>query len=206
MEEVKWLTWAKQIQAISQNGLAYGKDIYDIERYEQLRSLSIEILNTYTTVDSNQITDLFANETGYATPKVDVRGVIFQDDKILLVKEKADGAWALPGGWADIGLSPREIVVKEVKEESGFDVVPRRLLAVLDKNKHYHAPSPYHVYKIFILCDIIGGSAMEGMETSEVNFFDRFNLPQLSEERNTYGQVQIMFDKGLQANSEVVFD
>ena len=206
MEEVKWLTWAKQIQAISQNGLAYGKDIYDIERYEQLRSLSIEILNTYTKVDSNQIADLFANETGYATPKVDVRGVIFQDDKILLVKEKADGAWALPGGWADIGLSPREIVVKEVKEESGFDVVPRRLLAVLDKNKHHHLPSPYHVYKIFILCDINGGSAMEGMETSEVNFFDRSNLPQLSEERNTYGQVQIMFDKGLQANSEVVFD
>lgn len=206
MEEVKWLTWAKQIQAISQIGLAYGKDIYDIERYEQLRSLSVEIVNTYTKVDSDQITDLFANETGYATPKVDVRGVIFQDDKILLVKEKADGAWALPGGWADIGLSPREIVVKEVKEESGFDVVPRRLLAVLDKNKHYHAPSPYHVYKIFILCDIIGGSAMEGMETSEVKFFDRSNLPQLSEERNTYGQVQLMFDKGLQANSEVVFD
>lgn len=206
MEEVKWLTWAKQIQAISQNGLAYGKDIYDIERYEQLRSLSIEILNTYTKVDSNQITDLFAKETGYATPKVDVRGVIFQDNKILLVKEKADGAWALPGGWADIGLSPREIVVKEVKEESGFDVVPRRLLAVLDKNKHHHLPSPYHVYKIFILCDITGGSATEGMETSEVNFFDRSDLPQLSEERNTYGQVQIMFDKGLQANSEVVFD
>ena len=206
MEEVKWLTWAKQIQAISQIGLAYGKDIYDIERYEQLRSLSVEIVNTYTKVDSDQITDLFANETGYATPKVDVRGVIFQDDKILLVKEKADGAWALPGGWADIGLSPREIVVKEVKEESGFDVVPRRLLAVLDKNKHYHAPSPYHVYKIFILCDIIGGSAMEGMETSEVKFFDRSNLPQLSEERNTYGQVQLMFDKGLQDNSEVVFD
>ena len=206
MEEVKWLTWAKQIQAISQIGLAYGKDIYDIERYEQLRSLSVEIVNTYTKVDSDQITDLFANETGYATPKVDVRGVIFQDDKILLVKEKADGAWALPGGWADIGLSPREIVVKEVKEESGFDVVPRRLLAVLDKNKHYHAPSPYHVYKIFILCDIIGGSAMEGMETSEVKFFDRSNLPQLSEERNTYGQVQLMFDKGLQANSEVIFD
>ena len=206
MEEVKWLTWAKQIQAISQIGLAYGKDIYDIERYEQLRSLSVEIVNTYTKVDSDQITDLFANETGYATPKVDVRGVIFQDDKILLVKEKADGAWALPGGWADIGLSPREIVVKEVKEESGFDVVPRRLLAVLDKNKHYHAPSPYHVYKIFILCEIMGGSAMEGMETSEVKFFDRSNLPQLSEERNTYGQVQLMFDKGLQANSEVVFD
>ncbi|WIV20330.1 NUDIX hydrolase [Paenibacillus polygoni] len=206
MEEVKWLTWAKQIQAISQNGLAYGKDIYDIERYEQLRSLSVEILNTYTKVDSNQITDLFASETGYATPKVDVRGVIFQDNKILLVKEKADGAWALPGGWADIGLSPREIVVKEVKEESGFDVVPRRLLAVLDKNKHHHAPSPYHVYKIFICCDIIGGSAMEGMETSEVNFFDRSNLPQLSEERNTYGQVQLMFEKGLQANSEVIFD
>ncbi|GIP42994.1 ADP-ribose pyrophosphatase [Paenibacillus sp. J45TS6] len=206
MEEVKWLTWAKQIQAISQIGLAYGKDIYDIERYEQLRSLSVEIVNTYTKVDSDQITDLFANETGYATPKVDVRGVIFQDDKILLVKEKADGAWALPGGWADIGLSPREIVVKEVKEESGFDVVPRRLLAVLDKNKHYHAPSPYHVYKIFILCEIMGGSAMEGMETSEVKFFDRSNLPQLSEERNTYGQVQLMFDKGLQANSEVIFD
>ncbi|WP_211748631.1 NUDIX hydrolase [Paenibacillus sp. Marseille-Q4541] len=206
MEEVKWLTWAKQMQAISQNGLAYCKDIYDIERYEQLRSLSIEILNTYTEVDSNRIVDLFAKETGYATPKVDIRGVIFQDNKILLVKEKADGAWALPGGWADVGLSPREIVVKEVKEESGFDVAPKRLLAVLDKNKHHHLPSPYHVYKIFILCEIIGGSAEEGMETSEVQFFDRANLPQLSEERNTCEQVQIMFDKGLNVTSEVMFD
>lgn len=206
MMEPKWLTWAKQIQAISQTGLTYSRDIYDIERYEQLRQLSVEMLESYTTVDSRRIRDLFAHETGYATPKVDIRGVVFQDKKILLVKEKADGAWALPGGWADIGLSPREMVVKEVKEESGFDVLPKKLLSVLDKNKHNHPPSPFHVYKMFILCEIVGGKAEEGLETSQVAFFDRDRLPELSVERNTYEQMESMFDLGLGSNDEVIFD
>lgn len=112
-----WLEWAKQIQAISQAGLAYSKDMYDLERFEMLRELSVDILSRYTEVETEKVRSLFANDTGYATPKVDVRGAVFQDDRILLVRERIDGAWALPGGWADIGLSPKEVVVK--KSEGG---------------------------------------------------------------------------------------
>ncbi|WP_152391879.1 NUDIX hydrolase [Paenibacillus guangzhouensis] len=192
--QLKWLEWAKQIQAISQNGLAYSKDIYDIERFEQLRDLSIEIMREYTDLDSEQIRSLFANETGYATPKVDVRGVVFRNNQILLVRERLDGAWALPGGWADVGLSPKEVVVKEIREESGFEVEAVRLLGVIDKKFHPHPPSPFHVYKFFILCDIIGGEAQEGMETLQVEFFDEAFLPQLSTERNTEQQVRRLFE------------
>jgi ADP-ribose pyrophosphatase YjhB (NUDIX family) len=205
-ENLKWLEWAKQIQAISQSGLAYCKDVYDIERYEQLRTLSTEILAEYTEVDKTLIRDLFANETGYATPKVDVRGVIFKEDAILLVREKSDGSWALPGGWADIGLSPSEIAIKEVKEESGFEVIPIKLLAILDKNKHSHPPSPTHVYKIFILCGIVGGRAEEGVETSKVDFFKKEKLPILSEERNTYEQIELMFKLKENMHLGPVFD
>ena len=116
---LKWLEWAKQIQAVAQTGLAYSRDVYDLERFEQLRALSVEIMREYTNVETELLTALFAGEDGYATPKVDVRGVIFQENQILLVREKAEGEWSLPGGWADIGLSPSEIAVKEVREESG---------------------------------------------------------------------------------------
>ncbi|MGZ7440489.1 NUDIX hydrolase [Paenibacillus sp. TH7-28] len=200
-----WLEWAKQIQAISQAGLAYSKDMYDLERFEMLRDLSVDILNRYTEVETEKIRSLFAAETGYATPKVDVRGVVFQDDRILLVKERIDGAWALPGGWADIGLSPKEIAVKEVKEESGLEVVPVRLMAVLDKKFHQHPPEPWHVYKLFILCGIAGGEAEPGMETLQVGFFGKDELPPLSVERNTLQQIQKLFALRHQPN-EVWFD
>lgn len=122
-------------------------------------------MSEYTTLDPHLVKELFANETGYATPKVDIRAVIFQNDQLLLVKEKQDGKWALPGGCADIGLSPTEVAVKEAKEESGFDVHAVKLLAVHDKKCHPHPPSPYHVYKLFIACDIIGGQAKTGTES-----------------------------------------
>lgn len=172
---LKWLDWAKEIQAISQAGLEYTRDVYDKERFEQLRELSIKIMQEYTEAGDEKIRTLFASETGYQTPKVDVRGVIFQEGKLLLVKEKADGAWALPGGWADIGLSPAEVVVKEVKEEAGYEVRATRLLAVLDKKFHNHPPSAFHVYKMFIQCDITGGTAGVGTETSAVGFSRRTN-------------------------------
>ncbi|WP_059045510.1 NUDIX hydrolase [Paenibacillus rubinfantis] len=199
-----WLEWAKQIQAISQAGLAYSKDMYDLERFEMLRELSVDILSRYTEVETEKVRSLFANDTGYATPKVDVRGVVFHDDRILLVRERIDGAWALPGGWADIGLSPKEVAVKEVKEEAGLTVVPVRLLAVLDKKFHEHPPEAYHIYKMFILCEIAGGQAEAGMETLEVGFFGRNELPPLSIERNTSKQIDRLFD--LRQDSEVWLD
>lgn len=205
--ERKWLEWAKQIQAISQTGLAYSKDMYDIERFEMLRKLSVEIMNEYTDAGEEKITELFAREEGYATPKVDVRGVVFRDGKILLVKERSDGAWALPGGWADIGLSPKEVAVKEVKEESGLDVRAVRLLGVIDKKFHDHPPSPFHTYKMFILCELTGGEAMhDGMETTQVGFFAEDELPELSAERNTVQQVSRMFDYWRHPDAEPMLD
>ncbi|MNJ36998.1 hypothetical protein D3C77_318030 [compost metagenome] len=189
----KWLEWAKQIQALAQTGLAYTKDVYDAERYELLREISVDILDSYTTVDREIIELSFANERGYATPKVDIRGVVFKDNKVLLVREKHDGGWALPGGWGDIGLSPSEVAVKEIKEEAGYEVRPVRLLAVLDKKFHQHPPEPYHVYKIFIQCEIVGGEAAAGLETNGVAFYEENHLPQLSLQRNTEEQIKTMF-------------
>ncbi|WP_449619569.1 NUDIX hydrolase [Robertmurraya sp. Marseille-Q9965] len=191
--EPKWLEWAKQMQSIAQAGLTYSKDIYDIERFEQIRDMSIDILSKYTDMDETIIRDLFANETGYATPKVDVRAVVFRENKILMVRENMDGDWALPGGWGDIGLTPGEVAVKEVKEEAGFEVKATRLLGILDKKCHPHPPSPYHVYKIFIQCEIIGGQAEEGLETSAVGFFAENELPPLSVARNTESQIKWVF-------------
>ena len=146
----QWLQWAKRIQAIAQTGIAFSKDIYDIERYEELRNISVEIIAKHTDLEIGKIKDLFADAKGYQTPKVDIRGVVFRNGQILMVKEKNDNKWALPGGFCDVGLSPSENVVKEIKEESGFIVKPIRLLALLDKNKHPHPPDLQHYYKIFI--------------------------------------------------------
>lgn len=204
--EHQWLEWAKKIQSIAQIGLTYGKDVYDLERYEELRQLSVEMMAAYTDTKFERIPDLFANETGYATPKVDIRAVVFREGKLLLVREKIDGAWSLPGGWADIGLTPAEVAVKEVREESGFDVKPVRLLGILDKKCHPHPPSPYHVYKIFIRCDITGGQASQGVETSDVGFFGPDELPELSTERNTAGQIGRMFEFWHRPDAPVLLD
>ena len=204
--ESSWLEWAKQLQAIAQAGLTYSKDVYDIERFEAIRHLSVEILAKHTEVDSSIIKDLFANETGYATPKVDIRAAVFKNNKILLVKEKTDGKWSLPGGWGDIGLSPSEVAVKEVKEESGFDVKATKLIAVFDKKFHGHPPSPSHVYKLMIQCEIIGGHAAQGIETSDVQFFAEDTLPPLSLPRNTEAQIQLAFKHLYNPKESVYFD
>ncbi|WP_232278736.1 NUDIX hydrolase [Paenibacillus sp. 481] len=204
--EEKWLEWAKQIQAIAQTGLTYCKDVYDLERYEMLREMSVDILANYTFASKDQVRMSFANETGYATPKVDVRAVVFKGNQILLVREKVDGAWALPGGWADIGCSPTEVAVKEVSEEAGFTVKAKRLLAVLDKKYHQHPPEPYHVYKLFIECEIVGGEAAVGTETSAVQFFAEHDLPSLSLERNTPAQIRTMFEFLKDPHKTVIVD
>lgn len=204
--EPKWLDWAKQLQSIAQAGLTYSKDVYDLERFELIRNLSVEILSKQTDMDMTVIKDLFASETGYATPKVDIRAVVFKNNKILMVKEKTDGDWALPGGWADIGLTPSEVAVKEVKEESGLDVKAIKLLGVLDKKCHPHPPSLYHVYKIFIHCEIIGGQLMAGIETSAVKFFDENELPALSIARNTKTQIDMAFKNFNNPEEPVYFD
>ncbi|WP_059174045.1 NUDIX hydrolase [Bacillus sp. FJAT-27445] len=204
--EPKWLEWAKQLQSIAQAGLTYSKDVYDLERFEEIRKISVEIMSQHTSLKANIIADLFANETGYATPKVDIRAVVFRESKILMVKENTDGGWSLPGGWADIGLTPSEVAVKEVKEESGFNVKVLKLIGVLDKKCHPHPPSPYHTYKLFFQCEIIGGEAKEGIETSAVGFFSENGLPPLSIERNTKSQIQLAFKHLHNPKEPVWFD
>ncbi|NHM34083.1 NUDIX hydrolase [Neobacillus terrae] len=204
--EPKWLDWAKQLQSIAQAGLTYSKDIYDLERFELLRNMSVEILSQYTDMDKAVIRDLFANETGYATPKIDIRAVVFRDNKILMVRENTDGDWSLPGGWGDIGLTPSEVAIKEVKEESGFDVKAIKLIAVMDKKCHPHPPSAYHVYKMFIQCEIIGGQPKEGIETSAVQFFTENELPSLSIARNTESQIKLAFKHLRNPDEPVYFD
>ncbi|WKA53075.1 NUDIX hydrolase [Planococcus shixiaomingii] len=203
---VKWLEWAQRIQSISQAGLAFSKDVYDIERFEELKAISLEIMQEHTGQDMEKIISLFANETGYQTPKVDIRGAVFLNGQILMVNENIDGKWSLPGGFCDIGLSPAENIVKEIKEESGYDVVPVKLLALLDMNKHAHPTQPFHYYKVFIQCIIVGGQAENGLETKGVQFFNENALPDLSLNRNTAAQIGLLFDFLRDPQKETVFD
>lgn len=204
--EYRWLQWAQRIQAIAQTGLTYAKDGYDLERYEELREISIEMIMEQTGQPYTLVKELFASETGYATPKVDVRGVVFENGKLLMVKERSDGKWALPGGWADIGYTPKESVVKEIREETGLEVRAVRLLAVLDKKCHPHPPEPHYVYKMFIECERIGGQLQESLETSEAAFFGEDELPELSQNRNTESQIRFMFEYMRDPGKEIVLD
>lgn len=204
--EPKWLTWAKQLQSIAQAGLTYSKDKFDIERFQQIRNLSVDILKEYTEMNSEKIKDLFCNETGYQTPKIDIRGAIFKEDKILLVKESIDGRWSIPGGWAEFNLSIKENIVKEVKEEAGLNVTPKRLLAVLDRNKHNEPPTAYGTYKIFVLCEVIDGVFEKNIETEESGFFSLTDLPPLSVERNTKEQLIMCFESRSNDNFFTIFD
>ncbi|HLZ61459.1 MAG TPA: NUDIX hydrolase [Ktedonosporobacter sp.] len=202
----QWLRWAKALQAIAQTGLTYTKDPYDIERYEQLREIAFEIMAQHTETDIKQIYTLFQSETGHATPKVDVRAAAFRDNTILLVKERSDGGWTLPGGWADIGESASTAVVREVREESGYQVLATRLLAVYDRDKHGHPPLPYYVYKFFFECEIVGGSPTSSKETDEVGFFALDELPSLSIDRVTPAQIKRLFELHHDPGSATDFD
>lgn len=191
--EPQWIRWAKRIQALAQTGLTFASDPYDLERYRALRELAVEMLAAHTELlcdaDRVRLEELFAGERGYPTPKVDVRAAVFRDGRVLLVKERSDGRWSLPGGWADVGSSPSEMAVREVAEEAGYRVRPVRLLAVWDNSRHHGRPVAYAVYKICIACDLTGGRPEGGIETEEVGWFAVGELPPLSVTRITPGQV-----------------
>ncbi len=182
MEE-KWLTWAKQLQAMAQSGLAYTDNKYDMERYEQMRDLSVEIMDHYTEAGEEKIRELFCNETGYQTPKVDVRGAVFKDDAILLVKESLDGRWSMPGGWADVGLSICQNVEKEMVEEAGLVVKATRLVGIFDWLKSKKC-TPFSIYKAFMLCEVKGGNFVPNIETEAAEYFPLDQLPPLSHRIN----------------------
>lgn len=201
-----WLSIAKRLQAISQAGLEFGENKYDLERYQFIRDISVEIMHNYTDAPIEQITSLFASEKGYQTPKVDVRGVVFRNGKLLMVKEGVDGKWTLPGGWAEVGHSPFENARKEVKEEAGLDVKPLQLIGVFDKEKHGHPIDKYHVYKLFILCEDLGGDIFPGMETLDVKWIGKEEKLELSTPRITQEQINYMFSFTEKAFDKVFCD
>jgi ADP-ribose pyrophosphatase YjhB (NUDIX family) len=170
--------------------------MYDRERYEGLRHLAAEMMGTMSDADVTTIEGLFAQQSGYATPKVDVRGAIFQDGKILLVQERIDhDRWTLPGGWADVNQSAAECVVREVREEAGLEVRAVKLAAVYDRGRHpYNPPFPFHIYKMFFICEALGGHPAPGPETSGVGFFGPDDLPELSLSRVLDIHIRRMFD------------
>jgi ADP-ribose pyrophosphatase YjhB (NUDIX family) len=203
----KWLTWARQLQSLAQAGIEYTSNLYDRERYERIRALSVEILNEYTEIDNTVLYNLFANETGYQTPKVDVRAAIFNNvNEILMVREKLDNKWSLPGGWADIGLTLSENIIKETLEEAGAEIIPKRVIAIFDRNKHINDDFPYSAYKIFVECDFIRGKFADNLETLEHGFFNLETLPELSEGRNTANQIAICFKARDEKTFEAIFD
>ncbi len=187
-----WLTWAIEIQSIAQNGLAYCKNIYDIERYERLRDIAAEMLSYKTDIPVEKVKSLFCHEQGYQTPKIDSRAAIFKHDKILLVQEN-DGLWSLPGGWVDVLETIDSNTVKEVKEEAGLDVKPRFLIAIHAQHKRNYPPFAYRVLKAFVMCELLGGKFQHNSETLQSAYFTLDELPEMNNEKNTKEQVELCF-------------
>ena len=201
----QWLEWAIELQSLAQAGLTYGKDIFDRERYERIREISAEIMAYKTDIPVQKVKDLFCNETGYQTPNLDTRAAIFQNGKILLVKENS-GKWSLPGGWVDVNVSVKENTIKEVKEEAGLDVTADKVIAIQDRSKHNLPVYAYGVCKIFVLCTIIGGAFKENIETTGFAYFSENELPELATEKNNEEQVKMCFEAYRTKKWSTLFD
>jgi ADP-ribose pyrophosphatase YjhB (NUDIX family) len=202
----KWLKWVSELQSIAQAGLTFGENQYDIDRYQQIRDLTVEILHEYTEISHEKIRDLFANETGYQTPKVDIRAAVFKDEKILLVKEKIDGAWSMPGGWADVNSTVSDSAIRECLEEAGAIVKPKRIIAIQLANKHNNPSCPYSIYKIFAECELIKSNFVDNTETLDASFFSIDSLPTLSTDRTTVKQIEMCFKARKHKVFETLFD
>jgi ADP-ribose pyrophosphatase YjhB (NUDIX family) len=181
-----WLAWAREIQSLCQTGLAFSSSGYETQRYQRLQEIAAEITAAHTGESVAELAANFSAQPGYATAKIDVRGAVVRGGRILLVQERQDERWCLPGGWADVGDIPSEMVAREVWEESGFEVAPRKVLAVFDANRGGRPMEFYHAYKIIFLCEIIGGEARPSDETMAVDFFDFDKLPDLSQMRTNH--------------------
>ena len=178
-----WLAWARELQALAQTGLTFTGGHYDTLRYSRLIELAAEITAAHTGGLSVELAADFLKQPGYATPKIDVRGAVVRDGRILLVQERVDGKWCMPGGWADIDEVPSAMVAREVLEESGFLVEPRKVVGVFDANRSGTPREFFHAYKIVFLCDIVGGEARGSDETLAAEFFPFDSLPPLSSQR-----------------------
>jgi ADP-ribose pyrophosphatase YjhB (NUDIX family) len=202
------LEWARKVQAIAQNGLAFTKDEFDRERFQQLQSLVSQILTSELSITPGQLAGIWQGEEGYATPKVDVRGGVFKQDTVLMVRERSDGRWTLPGGWVDVGDGPAFAVEREIREESGYLAKAIKLAAVFDRSnpKHGHPPTILHIYKLFFICELTGGTATLSNETDGVEFFPVSQLPPLSSGRATQSQIERLYQHHLNRNLPTDFD
>ena len=202
------LQWARKVQAIAQNGLTFTRDPFDRERYEQLQELVTTILTSHLPITPDQLQALWVGDDGYATPKIDVRGGVFDEDKVLLVRERSDGKWTLPGGWVDIGDGPSFAVEREIREESGYLAKAVKLAALFDKNNpaHGHPPGIHHIYKLFFLCELTGGTPTTSNETDGVDFFPVSSLPPLSTGRATQSEIERLYQHHLNRGLPTDFD
>ena len=186
---------AARIRALARTGLTYASNEYETDRYKELDGLSMQMLALLSEQKVDSVKACFVLQKEYVTPKVDIRAVVFNEQgQILLVRERSDGRWSLPGGWADVGYSPREIAVKEVREETGLEVRAVRLLAVTDQKSQPHPPALHYAYKFFIWCEITGGQWTETFDILDKGFFDPDQLPPLSEERVLESQIRLMYE------------
>jgi ADP-ribose pyrophosphatase YjhB (NUDIX family) len=207
MLNTEFLNEIKRLKAIADTGLLYTKNEYDKERYLELQQISFNLLSKFSGVSSEDLKFMLPSAIDYPTAKVDIRGLAVSDEnKILLVKESVDGKWSLPGGWGDIGYSPKETIIKEFKEETGLDIIAERLLAVFDKKMHPHPPQPFYVYKMIFYCKLISHEIVKGFDVSDVQYFNIENLPALSEDRILKSQVEVLYNKVLSADKDVYVD
>lgn len=200
------LEWARKVQAIAQNGLAFTRDPFDRERYLQLTELVALLLARELEMPIDAARALWSDEHGYATPKVDVRGGVFLESRVLLVRERSDGRWTLPGGWVDVNDAPSEAVAREIFEESGYRARAVKLAALLDKNRHPHPPGVHHIYKLFFLCELTGGAATASAETDAAEFFPLQALPPLSTGRVLATQIERLYQHHLDPSLPTDFD
>lgn len=202
----KLIKLAIEIQSIAQAGIAYTENPYDVERYERLREISAEIISEKSDINLEKVKDLFCGETGYQTPKIDTRGAIFKDDKILLVHEN-NGTWSLPGGWCDVLESVKSNTEKEIREEAGLEAKAVKLIAVQDRNKHNEPYYVYSVCKVFVLCELIGGEFKKNLETTEIKYFGIDELPEnLANEKNNKEQILMCFEAYKNPDWQTQFD
>jgi ADP-ribose pyrophosphatase YjhB (NUDIX family) len=201
----QWLTWAQEIFSLSQAGLAYSQNPFDIERYKRLQEITAEMIATQSNIATESALESFSMQAGYITPKVDVRGAVVREGKILLIQERADGNWAMPGGWADLGDSPAAVAEREVWEESGFRVKAEKVVAVIDANR-FQPMEFYHAYKIIFLCRLLDGEPRPSYETLAVDFFDPQHLPPLSRYRTNEEMLREVFAHVENPNRQTAFD
>jgi ADP-ribose pyrophosphatase YjhB (NUDIX family) len=197
---------ARKLLAIAQTGLHFSQDEYDRERYREVADIGAKLLALESGKDSDALLKTWFVEDGYATPKIDVRGAIFRNDTVLLVRERVDGKWTLPGGWADVNDTPSYAVEKEIEQESGFTARAVKVAAIYDRNKHGHPQYLFHLWKVFFICEITGGAPRPSYETTEIDFFPVDALPELSEGRTTAAQIKRMHEHHLHREWPTEFD